>query len=245
MPEVTIQYVFLSIFVLTAVVTLLGMTSLVHIDDFYLKGLFGALLLQLIAVVIAAAKIAFGTTVEHYAWQIIYPPDLRQNFEKRYLPTPHFAGFYDRNKGKEQSVIEQSPIQDDAVSTIERKDFLDLLFVIKKAGEFAGNSAYGDMFLIRENMPGKNQGVAVLTFPTEAQLIAFKVTSDPELDHRWHLSFQQPERFVEYEGRRNKWKGGDLELDFTHPKHGEEVWEGELHFEGIYVGKFSLSRKRK
>jgi hypothetical protein len=237
MPEKTIQRVFLFIFVLTAIVTLLGITEFVRIRDVYLWALFTALLLELIAVVIATAKKAFGTAVEHYKWQIVYPTDLRQHFEKLYLPTPNFAAFYERNKGKEQSAI-----QDDAISTIEQKNFLDQLFVIKKAGEFAGNSADGQMFLIRAHKGTKDYGIAVLTFPDETQPVAFQVTSDPELDRHWHVRFRQPERFVEYEGLRNKWKGGDLEVDFTHLKDGEE-WEGELRFEGVYVGKFSLNRQ--
>jgi hypothetical protein len=240
MPEKTIQRVFLFIFALTAVVTLLGITksvSHVDIEDRYLWALFSALLLQLIYVVITTAKKALGTNVERYIWQIVYPTDLRQNFEKLYLRDPNFAAFYERNKGKELSAI-----QGDAISKIELTHFLDWLFVIKKAGEFAGNSANGDMFLIREHKGAKDYGIAVLTFPEETQPIAFRVTSDAELDRRWHLRFQQPGRFVEYEGRRNKWKGADLEVDFTHLKDGEE-WEGDLRSEGVYVGKFSLVRQ--
>lgn len=45
-------YAFLAIFVATAAVTLLGITGVVAIDEFYLRGLFAALLLELVAVVI-------------------------------------------------------------------------------------------------------------------------------------------------------------------------------------------------
>ncbi|MGZ6268760.1 MAG: hypothetical protein ACXWNR_09405 [Candidatus Limnocylindrales bacterium] len=45
-------YTFLAIFAATAVVTLLGIVHVVAIDDFYLKGLFGALLLELVGAVI-------------------------------------------------------------------------------------------------------------------------------------------------------------------------------------------------
>ena len=46
-------YTFLAIFAATAAVTLLGITGVVAIDDFYLKGLFGALLIELVGAVIA------------------------------------------------------------------------------------------------------------------------------------------------------------------------------------------------
>jgi len=49
-------YTFLAIFVATAAVTLLGITGVVAIDDFYLKGLFGALLLELVGAVIGLYK---------------------------------------------------------------------------------------------------------------------------------------------------------------------------------------------
>jgi hypothetical protein len=97
MPNKIIQYLFLSIFALTAIVTILGIAAhdYVRIDEFYLKRLFAALLLELIAVVIAAAKLAFGVGgVEHYIWQIVYPTDLRQTFETLYLKDPTFAAFY-------------------------------------------------------------------------------------------------------------------------------------------------------
>jgi hypothetical protein len=45
-------YTFLAIFVLTALVTLLGIMGVVRIEDFYLKGLFGALLLELVGAII-------------------------------------------------------------------------------------------------------------------------------------------------------------------------------------------------
>jgi hypothetical protein len=203
MPNRVIQYVFLAIFALTAIVTLLGITEKVTIESFYLKGLFGALLLQLIAVVIAAGKDAFAArSLEHYIWKITYPNDLQQNFEKLYLQDSKFAAFYDKNKN-----IEQSVIQDSTLAKTELRSFLDNLFVIKKASEFAGNSANGEMFLIRENKDAQNFGTAVLTFPTEPQPIAFTVTSEPELNKLWHLRFGQPDRYVEYEGRINKWRG--------------------------------------
>jgi hypothetical protein len=237
MPNKVIQYVFLAIFALTAIVTLLGITEKVTIEPFYLKGLFGALLLELIAVVIAAGKNAFASrSLEHYIWKITYPNDLQQNFEKLYLKEPQFAAFYQKNKN-----IEQSAIDDSTLSKTELRSFLDNLFVIKKASEFAGNSATGEMFLIRENKNAQNFGTAVLTFPNEPQPIAFTVTSEPELNKLWHLRFGQPNRYVEYEGRINKWRGGDLDVDFT--QRGED-WSGELHFNGVYVGKFSLTRQQ-
>jgi hypothetical protein len=51
-------YTFLGIFVATAAVTLLGITGAVAIEDFYLKGLFGALLLELVGAVIGLYKAA-------------------------------------------------------------------------------------------------------------------------------------------------------------------------------------------
>jgi hypothetical protein len=45
-------YVFLGIFALTAIVTLLGVTRLIVIDDFSLKSLFGSLLLELVTTMI-------------------------------------------------------------------------------------------------------------------------------------------------------------------------------------------------
>ncbi|MGD0020226.1 MAG: hypothetical protein ABSD62_13315 [Candidatus Limnocylindrales bacterium] len=49
-------YTFLAIFVATAAVTLLGITGVVAIGDFYLKGLFSALLLELVGAVIGLYK---------------------------------------------------------------------------------------------------------------------------------------------------------------------------------------------
>jgi hypothetical protein len=118
---------------------------------------------------------------------------------------------------------------------------LDSLFVIKKAGVFAGRRADGELFLIGQNRENTNYGTAVLTFPNETQAIAFNVTSEPELGGSWHLSFSQPDRYVEYEGRINKWPGGDLDVDFTRKQEG--AWSGELHFGGVFVGRFSLNRK--
>jgi len=46
-------YIFMAVFVATAAVTLLGITNAVTVDDFYLKGLFGALLIELVGCVIA------------------------------------------------------------------------------------------------------------------------------------------------------------------------------------------------
>ncbi len=46
-------YTFLTIFGLTAIVTLLGITKQIPIDDFYLKGLFGAFIIELGGAVIA------------------------------------------------------------------------------------------------------------------------------------------------------------------------------------------------
>ena len=47
-------YTFLTVFALTAVITLLGILKLgVSIDEFYLKGLFAALLIELVGAVIA------------------------------------------------------------------------------------------------------------------------------------------------------------------------------------------------
>ena len=49
-------YVFLAVFAATAAVTLLGITKVVTVDDFYLKGLFAALLIELVGCVIALFK---------------------------------------------------------------------------------------------------------------------------------------------------------------------------------------------
>ena len=51
-------YTFLLIFAATAGVTLLGITNKVTIDEFYLKGLFGALLIELTGAVIGFFKSA-------------------------------------------------------------------------------------------------------------------------------------------------------------------------------------------
>lgn len=97
----TIQITFLLIFAATAVITLWGIVKkppFDNIDPFYLRGLFGALILELIAVVILAGKDAFRSAsskmVEHYEWRIAYPSDLRQSFEKAFLADPAFRAFY-------------------------------------------------------------------------------------------------------------------------------------------------------
>lgn len=110
--------------------------------------------------------------------------------------------------------------------------------MIKKAGEFAGKSASGELF-VRISEQGSRKGKAVLTFPGETQPIAFDVRSDPALKNDWHLSFEQPDRFVRYERRVNVWRGGTLAVDFTR-KNGR--WSGELLYNGIDVGTFSLTK---
>jgi hypothetical protein len=235
-----IQNIFLFIFLLTAIVTLLGITNHVPIPDFYLKGLFAALLLELIAIVIAAGKRAFarGGDIEHYGWEISYPGNLRQNFESLFLKDQDFKNFYAQNKSKKQSEI-----HDNSIAESDLNKFLDILFVIKKAAEFAGQTtAEGDLFIIREREKGSNRGKAVLTFPTETEPIAFAVTSGPERGGKWHIRFGQPKRYVEYEGRINVWPGADLEVDFEIERRGE--WSGPLHYNGVYVGKFSVTRTR-
>lgn len=49
-------YAFLIIFLATAIITLLGISEVIHIQEFYLKGLFGALLIELVGVVIGLYK---------------------------------------------------------------------------------------------------------------------------------------------------------------------------------------------
>jgi hypothetical protein len=49
-------YTFLLIFVATATITLLGILRIVHIDDFYLRGLFSAFLVELGGAVIGLFK---------------------------------------------------------------------------------------------------------------------------------------------------------------------------------------------
>ena len=44
-------YVLLVLFILTIVITLLGVTKIIVIEEFYLKGLFGAFLIELAAAV--------------------------------------------------------------------------------------------------------------------------------------------------------------------------------------------------
>jgi hypothetical protein len=51
-------YTFLSIFAITAAITLLGILKVIIIDSFYLKGLFGSLIIELIGSVIAIYKSA-------------------------------------------------------------------------------------------------------------------------------------------------------------------------------------------
>lgn len=49
-------YTFLSIFVVTALITLLGIIQAIQIDEFYLKGLFGTLILELMGALIGLFK---------------------------------------------------------------------------------------------------------------------------------------------------------------------------------------------
>lgn len=49
-------YVLIAVFVLTTGITLLGVLGIVPIEDFYLKGLFGAFLIELAATVFGLAK---------------------------------------------------------------------------------------------------------------------------------------------------------------------------------------------
>jgi hypothetical protein len=179
-----------------------------------------------------------GGDIEHYGWEISYPGNLRQNFESLFLKDQDFKNFYAQNKSKKQSEI-----HDNSIAESDLNKFLDILFVIKKAAEFAGQTtAEGDLFIIREREKGSNRGKAVLTFPTETEPIAFAVTSGPERGGKWHIRFGQPKRYVEYEGRINVWPGADLEVDFEIERRGE--WSGPLHYNGVYVGKFSVTRTR-
>jgi hypothetical protein len=244
MPNKVIQYTFLCIFVVTAVLTLLGLVSIngkhvLQVD--YVRVLLGALILQLVSIVIAAGWIAFGIgDVEHYKWQIVYPANLRDNFEKLYIDNQKIEGFkefYVKNKNKRQS-----DIQDNNIDKPQLDDFLDSLFAIKKAGIFAGRRADGEMFLIKGSSESANFGTAVLEFPNEPSLVAFRVTSEPQKGNLWHLSFGQPDRYVEYEGRINKWPGGDLDVDFSQSE-GRGSWSGDLSYLGTYVGKFTLNKQ--
>jgi len=87
-------YVFLVIFGLTAMVTLGGITKVIAIDDFYLKGLFGALLVQLVGAVIALYRRAdfFEHDVISYTDTLTLPepPDEdrseQEQFESPLLP---------------------------------------------------------------------------------------------------------------------------------------------------------------
>jgi hypothetical protein len=243
MPNNLIMYMFLLIFFITAIVTILAISNLYPfnaMENFYKKSLFSALLLELVAIVLAAARLVFLNPggVEHYVWQIVYPDNLRQQFEDVFLKDKLFADFYQVNKNK--GLFE---IQDDKRSKFELERLLDSLFVIKKADEFAGKTAEGEMFLIRDaERKSTNFGKAVLTFPGETQPIAFGVTGQPEIGSSWHLSFSQPDRYVQYEGRINRWRGGNLDIDFN----GKEglSWSGDLNFNGVKVGHFTLAKRR-
>jgi hypothetical protein len=239
-----IQNIFLFVFVLVAIVTILGITEIVSIPDFYLKGLFGALVLQLITIVLAAGKLAFAQpehdVVEHYKWEISYTPSLRQNFESTYVRDPDFAAFYSKNRAMGQKEIEDKELRDNIIPRIKLRSFLDNLFVIKKTGEFAGRRAGGEMFLIRESERGAPSfGTAVLTFPGETQPIAFQVRSTEE-GGLWQVSFDQPDRFVDYEGRVNTWRGGSFQVNFTRDRTGQ--WKGQFRFEENDLGMVYLTR---
>ncbi len=52
----TLFYILITLFIITIVVTLLGVTNIVDIDEFYLKGLFSAFLIELAAVVFNLVK---------------------------------------------------------------------------------------------------------------------------------------------------------------------------------------------
>jgi hypothetical protein len=131
MQNKLIQNIFLLGFLLTLIVTLLGLAlpDYVKIPDFYLKGLFTALVIELIGIVIAAGKVAFRSgDAEHYIWQIFYPDNLRQGFESLYVTDENFKKFYEQNK-----TVLQSKIHDDAIPSNVLNKFLDNLFVIKKS----------------------------------------------------------------------------------------------------------------
>jgi hypothetical protein len=96
------------------------------------------------------------------------------------------------------------------------------------------------MFLIRQKDKGTNFGKGVLTFPGETQPIAFDVVGNPELGSSWEIHFEQPDRYVDYEGRINMWRGAGLDVKFEGAHTGG--WSGEVKYKGVYVGKFTLNR---
>jgi hypothetical protein len=116
------------------------------------------------------------------------------------------------------------------------EEYIDHIFVIKKAGEFANDVGKGELFIIRKGDGGMS-GKAVLTFPGETEAIAFDVITSPKESDEWELTFEQPDRFVDFQGRINKWKGGLLTVEF---ERSGGRWIGNLIYSGVDVGRFSL-----
>jgi len=241
MQNAVIVYMFLFIFMITALVTILAISNLYPfnaMENFYKKSLFSALLLELIAIVLLGGRMAFASpnSIEHYRWQITYPDDLAKQFEDVYLKDQLFKEFYLSNKNK--ALYE---IQDDKRSKFELEKLLDSMFVIKKAADFAGKTAEGEMFFIKEVQKSTNFGKAVLTFPGETQPIAFGVTGQPEAGSSWRVYFHQPDRYVFYEGRVNTWRGANMEIDFK--VQTGSTWSGELHVNSVRIGQFALTKR--
>ena len=236
-----VQSVFVFIFLLTALLTLASLIpdrTNIQIEPFYKKLLFSALILELIGVVLIAGKTAFTPpAIEQYYWGISYPLDLEERFKKFYFEgNDAFKAFYHTNRYIDLHRIDKK--------LNGNSDFLNKLFVLKKAGDFADRTAKGELY-VKRSVDGLNRGKAVLTFPDETQPIAFDVNTNPQTSATWHLKFMQPARFVEYQGRMNRWDGGDLNVGFK--KSGNDLWEGNLMFgegDGIVdVGKFVLSKQ--
>ncbi len=235
-----IQWLFLTIFSLITFLTLLGVMQLPPFDKIspeHLDILFRTLLLEIIAVVIYAGWKAFKdeSHIDHYKWQISYPNDLKKRFEKPYLSDTAFEIFY-----KKHEFDRLGEIIDDNIPQAKLDEYLDALFILKKAGEFANRTGEGDLYINRKgNGNGPGHGKAILVFPHEVQPIAFDVSTDLWNKSTWGLKFRQPDRYVKYEGRINTWRGGNLEVKF---EKSNSKWIGVLEFDGVDVGTFSLEK---
>lgn len=232
---IALQAVILVIFVMISITTLLG---IVHVKPFdriqprYLAAMFAAVVTPLVAIVIAAGQDVFSPIkVEHYLWEISYPSDLEERFVRVLPQDEEFMAFYSKHRVKALKTIKDASIPAELFET-----YVDKIFVMKKAADFSGRTAKGELFIIR-NDEGPSYGKAVLTFPGERQPTAFNVKTDPRADGPWRLRFEQPIRWVDYEGRLNKWKPAELTVNFS---ESDGVWTGNLNYGKIEVGEFML-----
>jgi hypothetical protein len=207
--------------------------------------------------------------IEYYRWKIAYPANLRSIFEDLYLANdPSLKEFHQKNNGltlseirdKELSRLREKEAALAAVSDPDQRNvllheisaqrnilenYLDVIFVIRKSQDFSGrHAANGHLFLIRENSEGQNDGKAVLEFPDETQPIAFDLTGEQQVDGVWKVSFVQPERYVYYQGRLNRWVASEFEVQFSRLN---DQWSGPVKFgpvgKEVIVGVITLARK--